>query len=66
MVTQKMISFKVNVDQLETFDDTCRLLGVKRNKLLNFLVYYANVNLSDPNKLALLISYSNVVRNSGL
>lgn len=60
MVTQKLISFKCDSDQLALFDDLCAGLAVKRNKMLNFLVNYANLTLSDPYKLNILRAYSSV------
>lgn len=59
-INQTPISFKCDSSQLELFDDLCKQLGVKRNKLLNFLVVYANVCLNDPQKLFLLEQYSRV------
>ena len=58
MVNQKLISFKCDTGQLEIFDRLCSSLGVKRNNLLNFLVFYANNQLKDSVKLNLLIAYS--------
>lgn len=38
MVTQKMISFKVDVDALAQLDLLCKEYEVNRNKMLNILV----------------------------
>lgn len=59
-VSQTPICFKVDTGQLVLFDELCNRLGVKRNKLLNFLVIYANVCLNDTTKLFLLEQYSKV------
>ena len=61
MVNQTLISFKCDSSQLELFDALCIKLGCKRNKLLNFLVSYANITLNEPNKLALLCAYNNAL-----
>lgn len=38
MVTQKLISFKVDEDLLLDLDSLCRFLGVNINKILNKMV----------------------------
>lgn len=62
MVTQTLISFKCDSDQLAQFDKLCCDLGCKRNKMLNFLVVYANSMLSDPYRLNLVRAYSSAFK----
>ena len=57
MVSQTLISFKVDSSQLEEFDRICVGLGAKRNKLLNFLVWYANKMFHDTSKLNCMSVY---------
>lgn len=57
MVSQTMISFKVDTSQLEEFDRTCSGLGIKRNKLLNFMVFYANRMFRDFDKFRIMNVY---------
>lgn len=58
MITQTAISLKLDTDQLQLFDELCAKLGTKRNKMLNFLVFYANQQLKDVEKLNILRAYS--------
>lgn len=60
MVKQTLISFKCDSDQLEKLDHVCSGLGVKRNKLLNFLVFYGNLMLEDTKLLSLMSVYERV------
>ena len=60
MVTQTLISFKCDRDSLGEFDSLCESLGVKRNKMLNFLVKYACLSLRDVDKLNLIRAYSSI------
>lgn len=62
MVTQKMISVKLDVSQLEKLDKTCVDLQINRNKFLNFLVCFANEMLKDSKNLALIHAYSQALR----
>ena len=57
MVTQKMISFKIDANQLDNLDRLCSETGVNRNKLLNFYVLHGNMMLQDVPRLALLSVY---------
>lgn len=55
MVNQTLISFKCDSDNLQELDSLCDSLGVKRNKMLNFLVRYSIDNFKDyPNYLKIL------------
>lgn len=38
MITQKLISFKIDINQLESLDSVCLKSGFNRNKVLNYLV----------------------------
>lgn len=58
MVTQSMISFKVDSSELLKLDTLCASLGIKRNKMLNFLVFYANRMFSDSDKYAMIAAYA--------
>lgn len=57
MVKQTLISFKVDSDQLEKLDHWCELLGVKRNKLLNFLVVFGNNMFLPPQDVGMMHAY---------
>lgn len=57
MVSQILISFKIDDNQLKKLDIICSKLGVKRNKLLNFFVVYGNSMLSDTEKLRMMSVY---------
>lgn len=61
MVTQKLISLKLDINQLEQLDKTCRSLGINRNKFINFLVYYGNFMMKDSKNMALLSSYQSAL-----
>lgn len=58
MVTQKMISLKLDTDQLVRLDSLCDELGCNRNKLINFAVKMLVSSLSEHKKCALLAVYS--------
>lgn len=58
MVNQTLISFKVNSDNLQRFDLLCDSLGIKRNKMLNFLVEYCLYQMNDVSKFGILLAYS--------
>lgn len=62
MVTQSLITFKCDSDQLLLFDKLCLDLGVNRNRMLNFLVHYANLQFNDPVKFQLLRAYFQAIR----
>lgn len=58
MVTQKMISLKLDVHQLELLDVLAVRLGSNRNKLINFAVYMLVLNLDTFKECALVAAYS--------
>lgn len=60
MIKQKLISAKLDESQLQRFDDLCHDFGIKRNKMLNFLVSYANSQLSVWKQIEIMRAYAMV------
>lgn len=61
MVTQKMISLKLDIDQLNKLDDLCITLNCNRNKLINFFVSQGVELLSEYKKCLLVSAYSSAL-----
>ena len=61
MVTQKMISLKLDVNQLEMLDELAARLCTNRNKLINFAVYMLNSNMNLVNQCALVAAYQSAL-----
>lgn len=57
MVKQTLIAFKIDNDQLVKLDRWCELLGVSRNKMLNFLVFFGNNMFLPPEHIGMMHAY---------
>lgn len=57
MVSQKMISVKLDLKLLDRLDDLCSSIGCNRNKLINFAVQAVCDNLSTWQMCKLVIAY---------
>lgn len=57
MVNQKLISLKIDSNQLDELDRLCLSLGCKRNKLINFAIYMVNSFMTEDFKCRLTKEY---------